>query len=248
MPIFRRLWLTASLTMTIAIMLFVGLTLLQFRNIQRTLLTERVAVLARNTAEPFEASLGLGLPLSSVRNAEALLERARQTDDMITSIHLVAPDGRVLRRIGAEEANLTTLFPPGDWSSGAASRFEGTRFLSLHPISGPAGGSPGAIVVSLDAGDSVIRLWAIGAELAAAAVVFLIVGTLVTGLVLRRVFAVEILAFDAVETDIDRFERDMWRGHSAGAKESGGFHRLLTEARSQYLALAAPQDDGQGGR
>lgn len=54
----------------------------------------------------------------------------------------------------------------------------------------------------LDARDREIRLWAIGAETATAG--FLIVGMPIAGLALRRLFAAEIGAFDAVEAAIER--------------------------------------------
>lgn len=238
MAVFWRIWATASATLAITVLILVALTMLQFRNVQRTLLAERVAVLAQNTAEPFVSAMTIGMPLSSVRNSKALLERARQTDDAITSIHLLAPGGRVLSQAGEEEAEVAGFAARADWSAGAVDRFEGGRFVSITPIGGAAGGPQGAIVVSLDASDSVNRAWAMGAELAAAGVGFLAVGSLAIGLALRRAFASEIAAFNAVEQDVERFERDVWRGETPGSGSGGGgeLHRVLTGAHASYRA------------
>lgn len=218
--------------MAIAILLFVGLSLLQFRTVQRTLLTERVAVLARNTAEPFEAALGLGLPLSSVRNAEALLERARQTDDAIISIDLIGADNDVLRHIGEAEASDPTGRNGGPQS--ATSRFESGRFYSTSPLSGPNGEAAGAIRITLDATDSVIRLWAMGAELLVSAAGFLLVGTLLIGAALRWAFSVEISAYRSIEADAELFETDTWREGGGGTGTGGELWRMLRAAQSRY--------------
>ncbi|MDF2235732.1 hypothetical protein P2H44_24515 [Albimonas sp. CAU 1670] len=238
MAVFWRIWATASASLAITLLILVGLTLLQYRNVQRTLLSERVAVLAQNTAEPFVSAMAIGMPLASVRNAKALLERARQTDDAIISIQLLEPGGRILSHAGEEGADASNLATLADWSAGAVNRFEGGRFVSVTPIRGAAGGSPGAIVVSLDAADSVDRAWAMGAELAAAGVAFHVVGSLAIGLSLRRAFASEIAAFDAVEQDVELFERDIWRGEPSAPGEGGELHRVLTEAHASYRAAA----------
>ncbi|MFV0333854.1 MAG: hypothetical protein ACK5JR_07265 [Tropicimonas sp.] len=235
MAIFWRLWATASATMAIAILILVGLTLIQFGNLQRTLLAERVAVLARNTAAPFEATTGLGFPLSSVRNAAALLERARQSDAAIAAIHLVDREGRVLRQVGDASTDIHALDWPEGWRSRPANLFDGDRFYSFNPIAGPGAGAPGAVIVSMDASNSVIRIWAIGAELAVAAMVFLAAGAGIIGFILRRAFSAEIAAFDAVEADIEGFERDSWRGPDAAGSEPGGeLRQVLNEAYGGY--------------
>jgi len=239
MAVFWRLWAIASVTLAIAILIFVWLTLLQFRNVQRTLLTERVAVLAENTAKPFESAMSIGMPLSSVRNAEALLERARQTDDAITAILLVDPKHQILRQVGDDTSALASLAQSADWSRGAVNLFDGGRFVSFNPIAGSGGGSPGAIVVALDASASINRTWAMGAELATAAAAFLGVGILAIGLALRRAFASEIAAYDAVEHDVELFERDSWRGEASDQEAGGEFNRVLNDAYASYRAAVS---------
>lgn len=234
MAMFWRLWWAASATLAFAMLIFVSLSLLQFQNIQRTLLAERVAVLAMNTAEPFNSAAGIGLPLSSVRNAQALLERARQTDDAITSIHVLDPDGRILHQVGNEDVGAGLLLLPADWQAGQVNLFERSRFLSFSPIAMSGGNAQATLVISLDASASVNRTWAMGAELATAAVAFLGVGVLLIGIALRLAFAPEIAAFEAIERDVEEFERDTWRGEATEPMESGDLRRTLNDAYASY--------------
>jgi len=235
---FWRLWWAASGTLAFAMLIFVGLALLQFQNIQRTLLAERVAVLAVNTAEPLNSAASIGIPLSSVRNSKALLERARQTDDTITSIHILDPQGNILHQVGNDDAvtDLPTL--PVGWQTGPVNLFDGSHFLSFNPIAVSNGMAQAAMVISLDASASVNRTWAMGAELATAAVAFLCVGALLIGFALRLAFAPEIGAFEAIERDVELFERDTWQGDPTEPQAGGELRRALNDAYASYRAAS----------
>ena len=86
MALFWRVWAAVMLVNFAVLSGFVALATLQFGSINSALVGERLGVLAGRTVAPFEAAVRIGLPLSSVRNANALLERARQTDDSIVAI------------------------------------------------------------------------------------------------------------------------------------------------------------------
>ena len=86
MAVFLRLWAVAVATLALVLALFVGLAILNFKQIQTDLLSGRLAVLAEMTAEPFEAAARIGLPLASVRNSAALLERAHQSVDALAGV------------------------------------------------------------------------------------------------------------------------------------------------------------------
>ena len=81
MALFWRIWSAVILVNLAVLTLFVGLAILRFDSINSGLVGERaprrLAVLAGRTAAPFQAAAKIGLPLSTVRNADALLERAR---------------------------------------------------------------------------------------------------------------------------------------------------------------------------
>lgn len=215
-------------------LIFVGLTLVQFQNIQRALLAERVAVLAVNTAEPFNSASSIGLPLSSVRNAKALLERARQTDDGITSIHILDSSGRILHQVGNEDEGVGLLPLPSGWQAGPVNQFDGSQFHSFSPIALSDGDAQAAMVITLDASASVNRIWAMGAELATAAIAFLGVGAALIGIALRLAFASEIATFNTIERDVEEFERDTWLGEAPKPREDGELRRTLGDAYASY--------------
>src|SRR3546814_18120582 len=80
MALFWRIWAAVTLVNLAVLTIFVGLATLQFGNINSDLVGERLVVLADLTAAPFEAAAKIGLPLSTVRNADALLARARSEE------------------------------------------------------------------------------------------------------------------------------------------------------------------------
>jgi hypothetical protein len=96
MALFWRVWAAVTFVNFAVLTIFLGIATLQFGNINADLIGERLVVLAGRTAAPFEAAAKIGLPLSTVRNASALLERARQTDDAILAIHVFDAAGRIV--------------------------------------------------------------------------------------------------------------------------------------------------------
>ena len=110
MALFWRIWTAVILVNLAVLTLFVGLATLQFDSINSGLVGERLAVLAGRTAAPFQAAAKIGLPLSTVRNADALLERARQTDDAILAIHVFDQAGRIVH---STDASASEMIPPG---------------------------------------------------------------------------------------------------------------------------------------
>ncbi|WP_435259447.1 hypothetical protein ACSBLW_06665 [Thioclava sp. FR2] len=216
--------------------IFVGLILLQFQNIQHKLLAERVAVLATNTAQPFNAATSIGIPLASVRNAGALLERARQTDDAITAILVVDAEGNLQHRAGNDDTAFVELAQPEDWAAGTVNLFDDGRIVSFNPIVWSPGERPGAIVVALDGSASINRTWAMGAELAAAAIAFFTLASMLIAVGLRTAFASEISAFAAIERDVELFDRDTWMVDGAELEEGGELHRVLNNTYAQYRA------------
>src|SRR5690606_11632071 len=96
MALFWRLWAAVTLVNVVVLAVFVALATLQFGEIHGQLLGERLTVLADRAAEPFESAAKIGLPLSTVRTADALLERARQADETITAIHVFDIAGNIV--------------------------------------------------------------------------------------------------------------------------------------------------------
>ncbi len=81
--------------------IFVLLATLQFGAISSSLAGERLAVLVGRTTALFAAAARIGVPLSNVRNAEAILERARRSDHAILAVHVLDRQGRIVHTTDA---------------------------------------------------------------------------------------------------------------------------------------------------
>lgn len=256
MALFWRIWAVVAVVNLAVLAIFVGLAILQFDDIHSEMVGERLEVLADRTAAPFEAAARIGLPLSGVRNAAALLERARQTDDSITAVHVFDAEGSIVH--STETAPPATI-PPEAMSTrlaaGGARWHRETHggFLGSIDIAGRGGTSAGGILVVYPAGGNITRVRAMGAELALAAMGVLVTAAAFSGLLLRLGLRREIAAFEATDGAIADFERDSWRSAAAAGaparseEHTGDLRRLLEEADGRYRAagqvLAAAQSE-----
>lgn len=246
MALFWRIWTAVTLVNLAVLAIFVGLATLQFDQIHSGLIGERLAVLGDRTAAPFEAAARIGLPLSTVRNAGALLERARQTDDAIIAIHVMdvaaniihstdplAPETIPSEAIAAREAAAG-----GPWYVETA-----TGFLSGINIKAPDGITAGGIVIVYPGRENVTRIRAMGAELAIFAVGLLLVSGGLGGLLLRLGLGRQIRVFEAIDGAVARFERDAWRSAAASpvtdapAHDETQLRSLLDAAEARYRAV-----------
>jgi hypothetical protein len=244
MALFCRNWAAVMLVMLTVLGVFIGLATLQFGNINSNLVGERLAVLAGRTAAPFAAVAKIGLPLSTVRNADALLERARQTDDSILAIHVFDASGRVVH---------STAVPPPTHISpeAAAARAEANGaawlretpegFISSIDIASREGISAGGILVTYPVRGTLIRLRAMAAELAVVAIGVLLASAVLSALLLRLGLRRQISLFEEIDGAILEFERAAWRGAAQSAADPsdgavGELRRLLAAAEQRYLA------------
>ena len=163
MAVFVRLWAVAAGILALVIAGFVWLAILNFKQIQITLLHERLAVLAEVTAVPFQTAARIGMPLGGVRNADALLERARQSDNAIVGIHVADAAGRVVRSTDKAVEGTSLQMPPGDrarWSW-----LDGEHLFSSVRLLGSQDQRVGSVTVEIDRAGSMIRTRAMAAEL-----------------------------------------------------------------------------------
>ena len=248
MALFWRVWAAVVLVNLMVLTLFVGLAALQFDSINGTLVGERLTVLAGRTAAPFKAAANIGLPLSTVRNAQALLERARQTDDAITAIHVFDPAGRVIH----STAQPVPATIPGEAltararSGGAPWHLEtGAGFFSSIDIQAVDGSSAGGILIAYPGGGNVTRVRAMAAELAISALAVLAVASVLGMAALRFGLRRPIRTFEAIEGAIADFERRAWRS-AAGAHDphaphpddgTGELRDLMEAAEERYRDL-----------
>jgi hypothetical protein len=256
MALFWRIWAAVTIVNLVVLAIFVGLATLRFDQIHSALVGERLVVLADRTAAPFAAAARINLPLSSVRNAAALLERARQTDDLITAIHVFDVEGRIIH---STEAQPPATIPPE--AAAARSHAAGlpwhretdAGFLSSIDISGPDDQTAGGILVVYPSGGNIINVRAMAAELALAAIGLLIVVSTLSGILLRLGLRRQIAAFAAIDEAIAGFERDSWRSAAARqrpqhtAADADDLRVLLESVDRNYRdvgqAIAAAEKD-----
>lgn len=246
MALFWRIWAAVLTVNLVVLTLFVGLATLQFDSINANLVGERLAVLAGRTAAPFRASAKIGLPLSAVRNARALLERARQTDDAISAIHAFDPEGRVIfstaqpppATIPDEAGTARTRASGASWHL-----HTGSSFLGGIDIAGADGRSAGGILIVYPDDGNVTQVRAMAAELAMAAIAVLAVVSILGCGLLRLSLRGPLATSEAIESAIADFERWSWR--SAASTEQAVYqsdaatdlHHLLNEAEARYREI-----------
>ena len=253
MALFWRVWAAVTLVNLVVLSVFVGLAALQFASINATLVGERLVVLASRTVAPFAAAVRLGLPLSTVRNAAALLERARQTDEEIVALHVFDASGRVVH---------STVAPaPAQISPDAMTAREAARggpwyretvdgFVSSVDIAARDGGSAGGILIVYPGGGNITQIRAMVAELLVGAIAALLAAGVLGTLLLRIGLAGLIRQFEAVDATYRDFERGAWRRAAGGCWQSAADASLrdkLESAAAQYRAtgqqIAAAKDE-----
>lgn len=244
MALYWRIWAAVMLMTLVVLGVFVALATLQFGGINATLVGERLIVLADRTVAPFAAAVRLGLPLSSARNATALLERARQTDEDIVALHVFDAQGRI---VSSTSAAAPAAISPSAMSARVAARgapwYRETAdgFIASVDIAARGGPSAGGILVVYPGVGSQTQVRAMLAELALGAIVAWLVAAGAGALLLRWGLGGLIRHFDAIDADYRDFARVGWRraaGHDEAAPAANA--RAL---RAQLEAAAARYRD-----
>lgn len=251
MALFWRIWAAVALVNLTVVVLFVALATLQFGNISTSLAGERLKVLAARTAAPFEQALRLGLPLSTVRNAGGLIERARQSDDAILAVHVFERDGRIVFSTAEQ--------PPPSLPGPAVSARKAARgdpwfietaelILCGTEIIARDGRSAGGILIEFPVSNSSTRVWAMLAELGLAALGVLLLASVLAAGVLRVGLARQIAHFGEVDRSIDDFERAEWRraagAAAVAAERDGSLRSRLEDAEARYQSTGRALQDG----
>jgi len=243
--LFWRVWAAVMLVNFAVLSGFVALATLQFGSINSTLVGERLGVLAGRTVAPFEAAVRIGLPLSSVRNANALLERARQTDDSIVAIHVFDAAGGIVHSTASPAPGESTLQPaqaravaPGvPWNLET-----GDVFLSGINIAGQDGASAGGILIVYPGGGNVTRIRAMAAELELPALAVFLVSITLGAIALRLGLRRQIRAYARIDGAVANFERSAWRVAAGGREtnvmaDAAELRQLLDAAETRYRAV-----------
>lgn len=241
MALFWRIWIAVCAVNVAVLALFVFLAALQFDSVNSGLLGERLHVLASRTAAPFEAAVRIGLPLSTVRNANALLERAKQTDDEILDIVVFDQGGVIVH--GADELVSTPISREATDARLAAAGVPwhvlvDNRFLSSIDISHSDGTSAGGILITYPTKSNVTQIRAMVAEIGLTSIAIFLCAAALSGLLLRLGLRKQITAFEAIDDAIAGFERGAWRSAAnqtqAAKATRSDLRTLMDSAEAQY--------------
>jgi hypothetical protein len=254
MALFWRIWAAVSLVNVLVLSVFLGLAALQFASINSTLVGERLVVLATRTVAPFAASVRLGLPISGVRNAPALLERARQTDEDIVALHVFDAEGHIVHStinpapaaIPAEAIAARQSARGAPWYRESADGFIGGADVAMAD-----GSSAGGILIVYPGRGNDTQVRSMITELLEGAFWALLAASVLGTLILRFSLRDSIRHFNAIDTTYNDFEFNTWR-HGAGREEAvppndpTALSNQLRSAAARYRAagqtLAAAKD------
>jgi hypothetical protein len=251
MQLLGRMLATVAAIILLSLFVFVGIATLQYNSILSDLTRERLIVLSDTVRAPFQAVADLGVPVGTMRNAEAVLQRARASDEAIVAIHVMAADGSITRSTdarppeGAEAVSLRAVQAASKLANWHLETID--SFLVGTNIADANGNHAGAILIKYSKRDLNTQLQAMVARLVLlAGAVFAVSLLLVLG-VLRVVLSEHLRIFDGILASFDEFERRFWRGSGV---ENGShmdvaglgvstfeFRDLMERSEEQYQRL-----------
>lgn len=91
-----RSWITFSAVIGLLQAVVGLLSVLQHNAVLSDLLRQRISVIAQTTATSFKPFIDLGLPLSMIRNGNAIVARAIEIDDQVKAVHAFNPSGIIV--------------------------------------------------------------------------------------------------------------------------------------------------------
>ncbi len=244
----------------IVLFIFVGLATLQFEAILSNMVRERLVVLATRTAVPFNSVVDLGLPVSSVRNALAVLEAAKQSDPAIEDITLFSLDGEIVHSTSDRDDQ----FVPQDWVSATSDPEAGGLFQIDERASFVTGielgetNAPSArLAIQYSNAQAMDQMRAMAAKLSFVAGLLMIATIGFGALVLRFALAEHVRVLNGILSAYNLFERSFWRATSLDKEKpkevvglgisSANFWDQLWKSEQTYEAernSIRPVDDG----
>lgn len=236
---YRGLILAAVAINAAVLLFFVLLSVLQFDQLRTGLEQERLKVIADRVSEPLSSAAMIGLDLSTVRNLDAVLERARQADDAIIALHILDPKGAIVKSTlgSALDANSTKLrqFLESAATSVTFKEFGNYRYLRTFKRS--SGDIAGALLMDYSGSTATTAVWAMAGRLATWALAFCVISSLASAWIISIVFNREHgIDQDFVAADGDALQH-LWRGKLTSQSEAKkeGIALAIDEAETQYL-------------
>jgi hypothetical protein len=198
-----------------SLVIFVAMATIQYGAILSDLTRDRLLVLADTARRPFASVAELGIPIGTVRNADAVLARVASSDQAIVAIQVISPEGDVVRSTNMEDlASLSETIlgsiraaEPGEtWHLETSE-----RFLVGANIEGASGSRAGSVLIEYSKEGANLRLKAMEAQLVILAGLVL-GGTFLIGYgLIRLALAEHLRIFNGLLASFDRFERGFWR-------------------------------------
>ncbi len=252
MALFWRVFMAVAAVNALSLVVLFGLASVQYDAVLSGLIRDRLAVIAQNTSEPFQAVANLGLPVETLRNADALLERTKQSDGEIRGIYLYDRSGDIVQSTEANPAasiHDAAMAAPNAANSDIWHIEDADAFLVASPVKTSDGIVSGGVLIEYSKVGKSIQVRALAAQLAFIATAILI-ATLGAGfIVLRFTLSEHVRVFDALLATYDRFERQFWRGLRAGETnpepvrgfgiDTGEIFSLLEHSEKQYQATGS---------
>jgi len=250
MSIFWRSWITVVILVACVLAVLATLTTLQFETILSHFIQGRLSVLAQTSQASLRAAAGLGLPLATVRNAPAILERARQTDPNISAVHVFGPTGAILHSTDPNHptsVRAEALFAHSATDGDTWHTETDDHFLSGARIQNFSGKTVGGVVVVYPKTELIVAVGAMTARLAIYAFGVLIATAIIGIGVLRFGLRDLVRVFHGVESAFATIERREWRRSAGGSDpmpapvrglgvDTSQLTRLLESAEERYVA------------
>jgi hypothetical protein len=250
MELFWKTWIAAISVIVSVGILLVTLVSLEFKRDYENLLGDRMLVIAASAAAPFSAAVELGLPITGVRNAAALLDFPRQTDPLISGVWVLDAQHNVVQGVGqwfADVDGLNATLEAGDGQANGWYTTFGSAFVAGSPIHSAKAERVGQVVVAYPLEVSRSRVLAMAAELSFLVLLIAGVASLAAGLLLRVWMAREIGGFRAVTADLAEFERSVWtmqRGKEE-TRHTDDILGMLEQSRAMYRDLSEKSSESE---
>jgi hypothetical protein len=262
MVLIGRILATIMALILFSLAVFVALASLQYESILSDLTRQRLVVLADSVRDPFQSVANLGVPIDTVRNADAVLERARLSDEAIVTIQVFTPDGEIVRSTAVQhDAQITADVLDTAHGSGESATWHAetaSSFLVGANVASLTGDYLGSVVIEYSKQETSVHVRAMEARLVILAGSVFAVSTLIMLIVLRLVLAEHLRIFDGILSTFDRFERRFWRGEGAKRRaeddftglgfSTANFRQLLEQSEAQYqqmkMKVPAPPNGG----
>ncbi|WP_292157763.1 MFS transporter [Mesorhizobium sp.] len=146
-----RSWITFSVVIALLQAVVGLLSVLQHNAVLSDLLRQRISVIAQTTATSFKPIIDLGLPISMIRNGDAIVARALETDAEVNAVHAINPSGIIVystdasrsKEVPREVLQAMQLSKDVKWSTET-----GEQIYSGFNVVGRDGATSGAVLVA----------------------------------------------------------------------------------------------------